>query len=218
MTRSASPSGRRDDDRKGRIADAAILVIARDGLRGLTHRAVDRQGGLPQGSTSYYARTRRELVALVVTRLAARTRTDVDQEGPSVVSTGAATTPEAAARMLAHLVELFATRSTDHRARFALLVDLADDDELHALITTKSPIRERLVAGNRALLEGLGVRDAQVEAARLVAVVDGLLFQRLAGSLRGPSAREDVETVLTDYLRAVVARSTRPGHTGAAPS
>ncbi|WFR73994.1 TetR family transcriptional regulator [Prescottella defluvii] len=37
------------------IADAAVTLIAQQGLRALTHRAVDRAAGIPEGSTSYYA-------------------------------------------------------------------------------------------------------------------------------------------------------------------
>ena len=40
--------------RRALIADAAISTLARDGMRGLTHRAVDRAAGLPEGSASYY--------------------------------------------------------------------------------------------------------------------------------------------------------------------
>src|ERR1700755_62750 len=41
---------------------AAVHVVAEQGLRGLTHRAVDRQAGLPEGSCSAYLRTREALL------------------------------------------------------------------------------------------------------------------------------------------------------------
>ena len=44
--------------RRRRILDAATVVVADHGLRGLTHRAVDREAGLPEGSCSAYFRTR----------------------------------------------------------------------------------------------------------------------------------------------------------------
>ncbi|MFN8194555.1 MAG: TetR family transcriptional regulator [Nocardioidaceae bacterium] len=47
--------------RRRRILDAATVVVADHGLRGLTHRAVDREAGLPEGSCSAYFRTRRAL-------------------------------------------------------------------------------------------------------------------------------------------------------------
>ncbi|HEY1174567.1 MAG TPA: TetR family transcriptional regulator, partial [Phytomonospora sp.] len=50
------------DGRRGLVADAAIALLADKGTRGLTHRAVDEQAGLPQGSTSYYFRSREALL------------------------------------------------------------------------------------------------------------------------------------------------------------
>ena len=58
------------DERRVLIADAAIETLARAGSRGLTHRAVDRTAGLPLGSTSYYLRTRADLLRAAVDRLA----------------------------------------------------------------------------------------------------------------------------------------------------
>ena len=58
--------------RRALIADAAISTLARDGMRGLTHRAVDRTAGLPEGSASYYFRTRQALLQATVERLVAR--------------------------------------------------------------------------------------------------------------------------------------------------
>ena len=63
--------------RRALIADAAISTLARDGMRGLTHRAVDRTAGLPEGSASYYFRTRQALLQAAVERLAELTTTDM---------------------------------------------------------------------------------------------------------------------------------------------
>src|ERR1700712_1160463 len=64
--------------RREGIADAGVGLIARGGIRALTHRAVDSAASLPPGSTSYYARTHRQLIALVVERLAEYTQEDLD--------------------------------------------------------------------------------------------------------------------------------------------
>ena len=56
-------------DRRDAIADAAIHLVATRGLRGLTHRAVDAEAGLPPGSTSYYLRTRNALLTACVNRM-----------------------------------------------------------------------------------------------------------------------------------------------------
>src|SRR3954470_24266880 len=62
----------RGADRQDAIADAAIHLVATRGLRGLTHRAVDTEAGLPPGSTSYYLRTRNALLTACVSRMLTR--------------------------------------------------------------------------------------------------------------------------------------------------
>lgn len=52
------------------VGDAAIAVLADQGARGLTHRAVDAAGRLPPGTTSNYARTRAALLAITLRRIA----------------------------------------------------------------------------------------------------------------------------------------------------
>jgi DNA-binding transcriptional regulator YbjK len=49
-------------DRRLRLVEAALQVVADGGLRALTHRAVDAQAGLPEGSCSGYFRTRLALL------------------------------------------------------------------------------------------------------------------------------------------------------------
>src|SRR4051794_38005565 len=56
-------------DRRTGILDAALSVLADDGMRALTHRAVDAAAGIAPGSTSYYFRTRAALVAGCIDRL-----------------------------------------------------------------------------------------------------------------------------------------------------
>jgi len=58
--------------RRRELLDAAVTVAARDGLRGLTHRAVDRQAGLPEGSCSAYLRTRAALQEALAEYVAAQ--------------------------------------------------------------------------------------------------------------------------------------------------
>jgi DNA-binding transcriptional regulator YbjK len=65
--------------RRRRLLDAALHVIADDGLRGLTHRAVDRRAGLPEGSCSAYLRTRQALQAALTEYVADALLADVDR-------------------------------------------------------------------------------------------------------------------------------------------
>jgi AcrR family transcriptional regulator len=189
-------------DRRGAIADAGIALVARDGIRALTHRAIDRELGLPAGSTSYYARTRRALIEALVHRLVERTAEDVEAPLPATVE-------DAAARLGAMTAFMITDRAADNRARFALAVELAGDPrdaELHAFVTSRSPIRAALLRGARDLLIAVGVPDADRRAPDLIALADGLVHDRLVGSRsdareRPADLRASLTAVFADYLR-----------------
>ena len=198
-------------DRREAMADAAIAVIARDGVRALTHRALDRELDLPPGSTSYYLRTRRDLLRATVDRLAQRTVADLLEpaeqlnlrsESPLSTDDLIVQLSSSLAALLVHSLE---RRADDHRARFALAAELVGDPELHAMVTSDSPIRQRLLTGAVRALTALGVADPDVRAPALVALADGILHDRLVGSRAllsetRPERLADVQRTLTDYL------------------
>lgn len=59
-----------NQERRDRLGDAAIEVLAAEGGRGLTHRAVDAAAGLPPGTTKNYFPTRQSLLLAVAERCA----------------------------------------------------------------------------------------------------------------------------------------------------
>ncbi len=178
-------------DRRGLIADAGVRLIAAHGLRALTHRAIDAAIDAPPGTTSYYARTRRELLELIVRRLAERTGDDV-----ATAPTSGELDPPRTAALLADLVTgMVRSRPDDHAARFALLTELRGDPELRALLSDRSPIRHRLLAAANALLVRLGVDDAAAHAPNLVVVLDGIVFDHVVGG-----GRSDPITMIEAYL------------------
>jgi len=183
--------------RRTAIGDAAIAIIARDGLRALTHRAVDRELSLPPGSTSYYVRTRRQLIEAAVRRLAERTGQDLDRGGQERAA-GGPLTPALAAAQVARTLEAIADRRTDNLARYALAVDLTTDRELHPIVTSAAPVRERMLAAAGSILTRIGADP--VRAPELVALVDGLIFDRVAGSGYDERARVDAQAVIAAYL------------------
>ncbi|HEX4700949.1 MAG TPA: TetR/AcrR family transcriptional regulator [Pseudonocardiaceae bacterium] len=80
-------AGRRDElherrtgyrSRRPLLADAAITILARDGGRGLTHRAVDREAGVPQGTTKNYYPSRQTILQAAANRMAEQHRAAVD--------------------------------------------------------------------------------------------------------------------------------------------
>jgi DNA-binding transcriptional regulator YbjK len=59
-----------NQERRDRLRDAAIEVLAANGGRGLTHRTVDAAADLPPGTTKNYFPTRQSLLLAVAERCA----------------------------------------------------------------------------------------------------------------------------------------------------
>jgi DNA-binding transcriptional regulator YbjK len=56
----------KNDARRGELGDAAVTVLAREGARGLTHRAIDRAAEVPTGTTSNYFPDREAIIAVIL--------------------------------------------------------------------------------------------------------------------------------------------------------
>ena len=176
--------------RREQIADAGVRLIARSGVRALTHRAVDAETALPPGSTSYYARTRRDLTALVVDRLADYTQADLD--GLTIPD---ALTPAEAVQLAEGFLDHLARREDAQAARFALLFELRGDDELRASLTADAPVWQALIKAAEKILHALDIADPSQHATDLVGLVDALLMYRTA-----QAAPVDAASVLRAYL------------------
>lgn len=179
--------------RRDLIADAGVRLIARGGVHALTHLAVDAEASLPRGSTSYYARTRRDLITLVAGRLSEGSQVDLDGVNIPTVLTRAEAV-RAAVGVLDHMAE----REDAQAARFALMFELRDDDELREKLTARAPVRKPLTAEAERLLRAIDVADPAVHAPDLVGLIDALLMYRTARA-----AQIDTARVLDAYFRGL---------------
>ncbi|MET0896463.1 MAG: TetR family transcriptional regulator [Mycobacterium sp.] len=118
-------------ERRRELCDAAIEVLALHGSRGLSHQRVDRHAGLPDGTTSYYFRTRAALVQAVGMRVA-----DIDTENLRSI-TAAGTRSNSPFGRLAQLVMLQADGRglMLNRARQELALSATRDSELSSTAT-----------------------------------------------------------------------------------
>jgi len=162
---------KRDADRKQLLADAAIAVIGGDGLRALTHRAVDTRAGLPQGTCSYHYPSRRALLAAALERIAVLDRSE----------TGGERDPTA---LLTHWLSTARART---RARLILMLDPEARADL-------GDLADRLTQGfvdDAATLVG-----DRYKARLLVALFDGLAADELIrGDGTAAERRERVRAV-----------------------
>lgn len=86
--------------RQEQLLDAAIELIGTQGIRSLTHRAVDTAAGIAQGSTSNYYRTREALLEAIVARFGERER----QSWEAIAGAIAPSSPKELAAALEHFL------------------------------------------------------------------------------------------------------------------
>jgi DNA-binding transcriptional regulator YbjK len=201
--------------RRALIADAAISTLARDGMRGLTHRAVDRAAGLPEGSASYYFRTRQALLQATVERLAELTIADMVRSAAMLDGSAAPNPPgqdlDALAGLTAALIESWLTTGRERQlARYELSLEATRRPELRqTLIATGAAIR----AGVGDLFAAAGVREPRQRAADFAAFIDGLLFDQIAGAGSRELTSADLRTTISILLAAVTSARGRPDRT-----
>lgn len=153
-------------DRRTRIADTALDLAADGGNRAVTHHGVDRRLDLPKGSTSYYFRTRRDLLRAALSHLTAASATSFETAHRS----------HSAAQVIGeYLHTLTTSRTRDIRARFALAPDAVHDDQLATAL--RDSLFSRPAA--TALFAELGSPDAEADAADLLVFCEGVAASHL---------------------------------------
>lgn len=162
-------------DRRAALVDAAIDVIATQGIRALTHRALDTALELPGGSASYYFRTKRALIEAIADRITTRSRDDFAAE----LAPSPSLDPDDIAKAIASWLDRLLVDRRNHLiVRHALIIDLLGDPELHRRLTHSLFSTERA----RELFHTLGFPDPDAAAADFIAVVEGAVFDRFAGA------------------------------------
>ncbi|MGW1978474.1 TetR/AcrR family transcriptional regulator [Streptomyces sp. NPDC001889] len=120
--------------RRAALVDAAIEVLARDGARGLTFRAVDTEAAVPNGTASNYFANRDDLLNQAGARIYARLRPDDDTI--AAMSRGPAGR-ERTARMVREVLERVTTFRTGYLALLELRLEATRRPALRALLTDR---------------------------------------------------------------------------------
>ncbi len=119
--------------RRRELADAAIELLGVDGARGVSHPKVDKKAGVPDGTTSFYFRTRNALMHAIAERL-----NELDLADLSLLTelTDADPTEFAGTVGFATLVMYSATEPwlTRAKARYELALQASRDAELAATL------------------------------------------------------------------------------------
>ena len=105
----------RNPERRATLVDGGVEVLAREGARGLTFRAVDAEAGVPVGTASNYFTGRDDLLRQIDARLHERLAPDPD------VLAELMTAPKDRSLVTAFMHDLMARAQRDRTGYLALL-------------------------------------------------------------------------------------------------
>ena len=160
-------------DRRTALLDTALELVGTQGMRGLTHRAVDTAAGVPAGSTSNYFRTREALVLGIVERFIVREREMATGPGGEVPATS-----EGVAQALGRFVErAVGPDRAVTLARYAILVETAQNPALREGMALGA---DQVDTWALDLVTRAGSRDPDRDLGVLANYVTGLVLHELA--------------------------------------
>lgn len=163
------------------ILESATRVVARSGMRGLTHRAVDAEAGLAQGSTSGYLRTRLALVTALAEFIAAGLIDSVEELA------GRQQAGDSDARVVELALDLFAGWLQEPDALLAKAELAQEATRQTEIAEALAPARERIEGIVRQIFTVADVEDVETSAPAIIAAMEGVLGSALT---RPPAERE----------------------------
>lgn len=206
----------KSEQRRLRILEATLRIAAKDGIRGIKHRPVAREAGVPLASTTYYFRDIQELIGDAFMLFAEKAQENLDRfydtinlvldRVPRETLRRGGPGRAALARRLsaissAYLTDQFLYRREEVLAEQVFLMEALRDEHLAGLAQS---YRQAWTAGLEKLLRRLDSPAPGHDAALLVSVVlgmgyDGLLY---GDQFRRARVSETVERMVKLVLAA----------------
>ncbi|MFF1539758.1 TetR/AcrR family transcriptional regulator [Microbacterium sp. NPDC058269] len=176
----------KNDSRRRAIADAGLTVLAREGSRGLTHRAVDVAAQVPTGTTSNYFRSRDALLEGLVERIGERLApTPDDLERRATAAPGPA--------LFADYIRDIVRRLTEDKdvtlALFELRLEGGRRPEVAAVL---GAWQRAGFDGDVAFNTAAGLPGGRREIALFHYAIDGLLLDRLTTPIDPETSTDEV--------------------------
>lgn len=193
MTRNVSK------DRAAQIAQAAVEVLGEKGAAGLTHRAVDRHAGLPEGSTSNHFRTRGALIGAICRFLTEHDLEKLERESQEFANAGKLSIEDAVARLAAIIETWTGPEAVFTAARLELFL-IAHRDP--SLADEMSSVRRAFRKQTGKWLDSFSPGSGR-HAPLVMAIVEGLTSNQLLhaeGRMTHEELRAELRTILASPM------------------
>ncbi|MFC5956218.1 TetR/AcrR family transcriptional regulator [Streptomyces pratens] len=197
-------------ERRTALVDAGVEVLAREGARGLTFRAVDAQAGVPVGTASNYFGGRDDLLRQIDARLHIRLAPD-----PAIVAELLAR-PRDRSLVAAFMHDLMARATGDRTSWLALLEMRLEATRRPGLLASyTASVRGDLVEGME-FQRAAGLPGGDETVAVLYLAMLGLILEHLTlpGVLDGVLPGVSVPDGLVDRIVATIVPETAEKRVG----
>lgn len=184
----------KNEARRRSIADAGLTVLAQEGSRGLTHRAVDRTAGAPEGTTSNYFRSREALITALVERIGERLAPDPDEVARRATASPG---PALFAQYVRDIVRRLSADRDVTLALFELRMESSRRPDVEAVLGAW--LRAGFDA-DVAFNEQAGLPGGRREIALFHYAIDGLLWDRLTTSIDPSVPTDEIIDALVEGL------------------
>lgn len=182
----------KNEARRDLLADAGIAVLAAEGSRGLTHRAIDAAAGVPIGTTSNYFRSREKLISGIFERIGTRL-------APTDEDLAARASAPPSRDLFADYVRDIVRRLLGQREVTLALLELRLEAARHPeLAASLSAWQRDGFDADVAFNEGAGLPGGRREIALFHYAIDGLILDRLTRPI-------DPDTTTDEIVDALVA-------------
>lgn len=175
------------------LLEAAVRVLARTGLRGLTHRAVDGEAGMPQGTTSAYMRTRLALLTRLTEFVTEHFSHDIQELTRAIEEHRGVEGFEV--QQTAAMLRSWLLEPEMLVARVELTLEGSRQPEIEQI--TRDQLRQLEDIVEHAMVTG-GHEHSRARASTLIASLDGVLMHALreAPDQRAAYVREGLELLM----------------------
>jgi AcrR family transcriptional regulator len=184
--------------RRTELADAGLRVLAAAGARGLTHRAVDAEAGVPTGTASNYFRSRDALLGALGDRIFERLTPAAERLDPLAAE------PPSVDLVAAYVRDIVDRVLGAPELTIALLELRLEATRRPSLAATLGRTLAAGFQGDVAFHVGRGLPGGAREVELLHHAVDGLVLDRLTASIHPSPDAVDVDVVVDDLVHRIV--------------
>ncbi|WP_101952121.1 TetR/AcrR family transcriptional regulator [Mycobacterium sp. 3519A] len=189
----------RGAQRRTEIIDAAIAVMAKVGLAGLSMRVVANEAQIPLGALTYYFNDKADLIAQAFQQLSDR---EIDRVVQTVGRLQASMPAEHLADLVADMIiDGFTSPQGAIVTRYELLTEASRDERLRPMFEAWYAA---MVPALSRLFRELGSRQPELDSRTILAVMAGLEIDNLYRPL-GPVDKRRIRATLRHAFRAVTA-------------